>query len=62
MRECLNGKARKWDLAKEFDDFKTVVLAEAAFKGIDPPTFEDYPVIPPSPDMDVNPSAHPGKY
>ncbi|KAG2304744.1 hypothetical protein Bca52824_033395 [Brassica carinata] len=57
MRELLNGEARKWDVAKEFDQFKTVVLAEAKFKGVDPPSFEDGLVIPPFLDMDVDPTA-----
>ncbi|KAL0886240.1 hypothetical protein Bca101_010223 [Brassica carinata] len=61
MREWLNGQACKWDLAKEFDQFKTVVLAEAKLKGVDPPSLEDEPVIPPSLDMDVDPSANPDK-
>ncbi|KAG2323434.1 hypothetical protein Bca52824_016647 [Brassica carinata] len=55
MREWLYGQARKWDLAKEFDQFKTVVLAEANFKVVDPPSFKDKPVIPPFLDMDVDP-------
>ncbi|KAL0702588.1 hypothetical protein Bca4012_058710 [Brassica carinata] len=57
MREWLNGQAHKWNLAREFDHFKTVVLAEARLKGVDPPSFEGEPVIPPSSDMDVDPSA-----
>ncbi|KAL0723263.1 hypothetical protein Bca4012_037862 [Brassica carinata] len=57
MREWLNGQARKWNLARELDHFKTVVLAEARLKGVDPPSFEDEPVIPPSSDMDVDPFA-----
>ncbi|KAL0696621.1 hypothetical protein Bca4012_063801 [Brassica carinata] len=57
MREWLNGQARKWDLATEFDQFKTVVLAEEKFKGVDPPSFEHEPVIPPFLDMDADPPA-----
>ncbi|KAL0716279.1 hypothetical protein Bca4012_065601 [Brassica carinata] len=55
MREWLNGQAHKWNLARELDHFKTVVLAEARLKGVDPPSFEDEPVIHPSSDMDWNP-------
>ncbi|KAL0696628.1 hypothetical protein Bca4012_063808 [Brassica carinata] len=57
MREWLNGQAHKWNLARELDHFKTVVLAEARLKGVDPASFKDEPVIPPSSDMDVDPSA-----
>ncbi|KAL0723012.1 hypothetical protein Bca4012_037611 [Brassica carinata] len=57
MREWLNGQAHKWNLARELDHFKTVVLAKARLKGVDPLSFKDEPVIPPSSDMDVDPSA-----
>ncbi|KAL0723131.1 hypothetical protein Bca4012_037730 [Brassica carinata] len=57
IREWLNGQAHKWNLARELDNFKTVVLTEARFKGVDPPSFEDELVIPPSSDMEVDPSA-----
>ncbi|KAL0864782.1 hypothetical protein Bca101_043900 [Brassica carinata] len=57
MREWLNGQAHKWNLARELDHFKTVVLAEARLKVVDPPSFEDEPFILPSSDMDVDPSA-----
>ncbi|KAL0733651.1 hypothetical protein Bca4012_009861 [Brassica carinata] len=40
IREWLNGQALKWNLAREFDHFKTVVLAEARLKGVHPPSFE----------------------
>ncbi|KAJ4901891.1 Uncharacterized protein Rs2_15842 [Raphanus sativus] len=48
MREWLKAQAQKWNLHKEFSQYKTVVLAEAEFKGTEPPTFEDEPAIPSS--------------
>ncbi|KAJ4872891.1 Uncharacterized protein Rs2_45439 [Raphanus sativus] len=48
MREWLKGQAHKWNLAREFSQFKTVILAEAEFKGTEPPSFEDEPAIPSS--------------
>ncbi|KAJ4867831.1 Uncharacterized protein Rs2_50623 [Raphanus sativus] len=48
MREWLKGQAQKWNLHKEFSQYKTVVLAEAEFKGSEPPSFEDEPAIPSS--------------
>ncbi|KAJ4881517.1 Uncharacterized protein Rs2_38572 [Raphanus sativus] len=48
MREWLKGQAQKWNLRKEFSQYKTVVLAEAEFKGTKPPSFEDEPAIPSS--------------
>ncbi|KAJ4889411.1 Uncharacterized protein Rs2_29159 [Raphanus sativus] len=48
MREWLKGQAHKWNLSKEFSQYKTVVLAEAEFKGTDPPSFEYEPAIPSS--------------
>ncbi|CAH8305284.1 unnamed protein product [Eruca vesicaria subsp. sativa] len=48
IQDWLGGRAHSWDLAREFDLYKVVVLAEAKFKGVDPPSFVDKPVIPPS--------------
>ncbi|KAJ4874216.1 Uncharacterized protein Rs2_43952 [Raphanus sativus] len=45
MRVWLKGQAQKWNLHKEFSQYKTVVLAEAEFKGTEPPSFEDEPAI-----------------
>lgn len=57
MREWLNGQAHKWNLTNEFDWFKIVALAEVKFRGVDPPSFENDPVVPPASNMDVDPSA-----
>ncbi|CAH8328550.1 unnamed protein product [Eruca vesicaria subsp. sativa] len=43
-----NDRKGLWDLAREFDRFKAMALAEENFKGVDPPSFEDEPAIPPS--------------
>ncbi|KAJ4875954.1 hypothetical protein Rs2_40972 [Raphanus sativus] len=48
MREWLKWQVHKWNLHKEFSQYKTVVLAEAEFKGTEPPSFEDEPAIPSS--------------
>ena len=41
MRERLKRQTSKWDLSKEFDQYKTVPLAEASLKGATSPSFED---------------------
>ena len=41
MRERLKRQTSKWDLSKEFDQYKTVALAEASLKGATSPSFED---------------------
>lgn len=48
MREWLKGQVHKWNLTKEFSQFKMVVLVEGDLKGTDSPNFEDEPVIPSS--------------
>ncbi|CAH8367491.1 unnamed protein product [Eruca vesicaria subsp. sativa] len=45
MRDWLYGRAHSWDFARDFDRYKAVVLV---LKGVDPPSFEDEPDIPPS--------------
>ncbi|KAJ4901954.1 Uncharacterized protein Rs2_15905 [Raphanus sativus] len=45
MKEWLKGQAQKWNLHKEFSQYKTVVLAEAELEGTEPPSFEDEPAI-----------------
>lgn len=59
MREWLKRQTRKWDLAKEFDYYKTVALAEASLKGVTPPSFKDAPTISPAAGMEVNLSVKP---
>ncbi|KAF2567091.1 hypothetical protein F2Q70_00026034 [Brassica cretica] len=41
MRERLKRQTSKWDLSKEFDQYKTVPLAKSSLKGATPPSFED---------------------
>ncbi|KAL0702358.1 hypothetical protein Bca4012_058480 [Brassica carinata] len=39
MREWLKKQTSRWDLARAFDQYKTVMLAESQSKGVDPPHF-----------------------
>ncbi|CAH8353051.1 unnamed protein product [Eruca vesicaria subsp. sativa] len=39
MRDWLAGRSHSWDVAREFDRYKAVVIVEAKFRGVDPPSF-----------------------
>ncbi|KAL0713436.1 hypothetical protein Bca4012_020414 [Brassica carinata] len=53
MREWQKKQSNQWELAKAFKQYKSVMLVESRSKGVDPPSFEDEPPIPPASKMDV---------
>nr|VDD08583.1 unnamed protein product [Brassica oleracea] len=59
MREWLNKQSGQWDLIRALDHYKIVILEEAKYNGIPPPSFEDEPAIPPASEMDVDSSVKP---
>lgn len=46
IREWLREKTGEWNLALEFERYKTVKISEAKLSGLPPPTFDDEPPLP----------------